>query len=476
MKLKTIIALFGITIFFITSCTQNFEEINTNPNNPDIAPLENVFANVIEDISERFGITEMEYAAAFVGHVTKGTYTEVITYQGSPSTSVWNGTYRSTLSNVNFVIKGAEEAGNVNLQAAAMVLRSYALQMVTDVYGKVPYFEAGKGSEGLIHPVFDSEQDIYNDLILQLETANDMLVDKDLNGIIGLGDLIYDGDIMQWKKFCNSLHLRVAVRMSNIDEAKAKEEIAKILNDPSKYPIFENNSDNAFLAYPGDAEWVEPWTARHSSIGDDWMASAIIDTLVKLSDPRLAEYAEPLKDGTYKGLVVGEDADIKYSRVNDQFVNNPGGSVFYLKYAEVELIKAEAAQRGFWSGGSAQDAYEAAITASCKEYGISSSDISNYMQGAGVAWAGNLNQIYTQKWIALFRQSWEAWAEMRRTDIPTLPPAANSVHSGHNRPPFRFSYPDSEKNLNSKNIPTDVNEVDNYWGYQVWWDTRSGVQ
>jgi hypothetical protein len=83
---------------------------------------------------------------------------------------------------------------------------------------------------------------------------------------------------------------------------------------------------------------------------------------------------------------------------------------------------------------------------------------------------------YVQKWISLFRQSWEAWAEMRRTDIPTLPQAANSVASGHNRPPFRFSYPDSEIKLNSDHIPSNVNEVDHYWGYQVWWDTRTGVQ
>ena len=81
-----------------------------------------------------------------------------------------------------------------------------------------------------------------------------------------------------------------------------------------------------------------------------------------------------------------------------------------------------------------------------------------------------------QKWISLFRQSWEAWAEMRRTDIPTLPPAMNSVHSGHNRPPFRFSYPENEVKLNSENIPPDVIEVDKYWGYQIWWDTRTNVK
>ena len=475
MKIKLYIALISSIVLVFSSCTKNFEDINTNPNNPDVAPLTNVFANVIEDITERFGTTEMEYSAAYVGHVTKGTYTEVTTYQGSPSTDVWNGTYRSTLSNALFVIKGAEKEGNKNLQAATMVLKAYALQMVTDVYGKVPYFEAGQGSEGIIQPAYNTEQEIYTDLLNQLDIANDMLVPGAENGLLGTGDLLYSGDIIKWKKFCNSLHLRVAIRISNINEATAKAEISKILNNPAKYPIFESNDDNAFLAYPGDESWIEPWTARHSSIGDDWMAKPIIDVLNNYADPRIAFYAAPLADGSYSGLTVGEDADTTYSRVNDLFVNNPSGSVFYLKYAEVELIKAEAMQRGF-VGGSAKDAYEAAITASCQEYGISNEDISTYLQGTEVAWANDLNQIYIQKWIALFRQSWEAWAEMRRTDIPTLPQAANSVHLGHNRPPFRFSYPDSEIKLNSANIPENVNEVDDYWGYQIWWDTRTGVE
>ncbi|WP_167619717.1 SusD/RagB family nutrient-binding outer membrane lipoprotein [Maribellus sediminis] len=475
MKTKILITLLSSAVLVLSSCTQNFEEINTNPNNPDIAPLTNVFANVIEDITERFGTTEMEYPAAYVGHVTKGTYTTVTNYQGSPSTDMWNGTYRSTLSNVNFVIEGALENENNNLWAAATVLKTYAMQMVTDVYGKVPYFEAGQGADGLIHPKYDSEEAIYADLLKTLDEANEKLVPGAENGLLGAGDLLYYGDITKWKKFCNSLHLRVAIRMSNVDETTAKAEISKILSNPDVYPVFTSNEDNAFLAYPGDEDWIEPWTARHSSIGDDWMAKPIVDVMNDLEDPRLEFYAAPLTDGTYSGLEVGKDADIKYSRVNDLFVNNPGGSVYFLKFAEVQFIRTEAIMRGFVNG-SAKDAYESAITASCEEYGIGRRDISNYIEGFDVEFANDLNQVYLQKWIALFRQSWEAWAEMRRTDVPALSPAVNSVHSGHNRPPFRFSYPDSERKLNSANVPADVNEVHDYWGYQIWWDTRSGVQ
>ena len=187
----------------------------------------------------------------------------------------------------------------------------------------------------------------------------------------------------------------------------------------------------------------------------------IVDTLLSFTDPRIEYYAEPMSDGTFAGLPVGTDADHEYSRINDQFVNNPTGNVYFMKYAEVELIKAEAIARGYVSGDAGQ-AYEEAITASCKEYDIDGATISTYLAGSKVTWANSLQQIYIQKWIVLFRQSWEAWAEMRRTDVPTLAPATHSSYAGHNRPPFRFPYPDSEVKLNSDNIPTSVTETDHF--------------
>lgn len=476
-KIKILSAIAVMALILVSSCTKNFEEVNTNPNTPDQAPMTNVLAYVIQNLSTRFGTTEMEYPAAFIGHVTKGTYTDVTTYNGSPSSSVWSGSYRTISTNANLILERAEAEGNANMQAAVMVLKAYALQMVVDAYGPAPYFEAGLGDEGLIHPAFDMEETIYTDMMLQLDLANAMFSEDVLDGILGGGDMLYGGDIMQWKKFCNSLHLRMAIRISNIDETTASAEIAKILGDPVSYPIFESNDDNAFLAYPGTEDWVEPWTARHSSIGDDRMAKPLVDTMLNLEDPRLAHYADTIPGGIYVGLEVGERSagSSAESYLNDFFVNNAAGSIYFLSYAEIELIKAEAAARGFVSA-SAQDAYEAAITASCQLYDIDPDSITVYLNVPGVLWEGNTEQIYIQKWISLFHQSWEAWAEMRRTDIPLIGPAANTTKTGHTRAPFRFPYPDSEMNLNSANIPAHVIELDYYWGYQVWWDTRTGVE
>lgn len=480
MKKIIITAITGMALILVSSCTKNFEEINTNPNNPDQAPMTNVLGYVIQNLSGRFGTTEMEYAAAFIGHVTKGSYTTVTTYSETPSSSIWTGNYSSISRNANLILEQAEEEGNINMMAAVMVIKAYAMQMVVDVYGPAPYFEAGLGDEGLIKPAFDSEEDIYTDLMAQMDLANSMFSEDALDGLLGGGDLLYGGDMMQWKKFCNSLHLRMAIRISNVDEAKASAEISKILGDPDTYPIFESNADNAFLAYPGE-DWVEPWTARHNSIGDDRMGQPLVDTMLNLADPRLAYYADTTSDGDYVGLIVGE---LQYtqpeaSKLNDLFVNNPTGSIYYLTYSEIELIKAEAAARNFVTAD-AQAAYEAGIIANCTMYGIEMDTLTSYLAMPGVAWTGTLDQdleqIYIQKWISLFHQSWEAWAEMRRTDVPVSEPAANNTTSiEHNRSPFRFSYPTTEATLNSANIPEEVTETDHYWGYQIWWDTRNGV-
>jgi hypothetical protein len=140
----------------------------------------------------------------------------------------------------------------------------------------------------------------------------------------------------------------------------------------------------------------------------------------------------------------------------------------------VEFIRAEAAKLGYITS-SAQTAYNNAIKASFDEFAIPAATYNTYIASAGVAWNDDLNRLYTQKWIALFRQCWEAWAEMRRTDVPQNSPAANASYSGHNRTPFRLSYPVEERNLNP-NVPASVNEKDMFWGYKIWWDTRTGVQ
>jgi hypothetical protein len=477
------VLMLGLTLLG-TSCTKDFEEINTNPNDPDTAPLESVLAYNIIEISDRFDInTEMEYASSYVGHITMSQNNDIQNYITQSPSGMWYSYYVRNLSNLNGIIADATDE-DINIKGAALVLKAYATIIQVDAYGSVPYFEAAKLEEGIEKPKFDSEEVIYNDLLKILKEANDMFTDAEHD--LGSGDLIFGGKApnmkaLAWKKFANSLRLRIAIRISNVNEQKAKDVISEILGDATTYPIFESNDDSAILVFPG-VDWVEPWTDRAGYKPYIRMAAPIVDTLLKLSDPRLDEYGNKTSAGVFVGLQVGADGKSKWgdpleSTVDDQFIKNTeNGKVFFMTYSEVEFIKAEANARGLYGvPADASDAYNKAITANMDMYGISSTEISTYLGQADVAYNGDVKRIYIQKWISLFRQSWEAWAEMRRTDVPLLPIAKQANYTNHNRVPYRFAYPDNEKNLNGENIPSNVTNEDFYWGTQIWWDTRSGV-
>lgn len=271
--------------------------------------------------------------------------------------------------------------------------------------------------------------------------------------------------------------------MSGIAPDIAKTNIELILGNSSTYPIFGSNDDNAFFYWPGNLPYMEPW-AENSISGnrdDHAMCETIIDTLKAFSDPRLPVYALPAtSDGEYRGLVAGAGNDYPFvmadiSRIGDRFRNDPAGFSPLMRYSEVLFIIAEANMK--WGiGTDAATNYADAITASMEENGISSTDIATYLANPKVAFNDSYTQIYLQKWIAIFKQAQEAWAECRRTDVPQMNQAQGSIYPGHNRPPFRFPYPTDEFNLNNANVTAaSVGIVDRFWGQMMWWDTRTGV-
>jgi hypothetical protein len=474
MKMKkNIYLIIGLLITGLISCTSDFDEINVNPNQPITAPATNVLGYSIQSIAQRFGSTEIFYPGAFVGYTAKGTYNLVNRYAEVAPSSHWTNLFSYAIQNLNYVIESSPNANQRNIKAAAMVMKAYAFQLLVDTYGPIPYTEYGKMREGIVYPKYDNEKVVYTDLLTSLKEANSMF-NATTGGKIGVGDLIYSGDVAKWKKFCNSLRLRLAIRISKVEPALAASNISEILNDATTYPVFSSNTDNATLKFPG-ADWMEPWASAYKGVPDVKIGKPIVDKLLSLNDPRLPFYAKANNSGNYVGLEIGADATSTISLVSDRFMQTETGTVFFQKYAEVEFIRAEAAKLGIITS-SAQTAYENGVKASLAEYSVPEATITAYLGTSGVSWTNDINQIYEQKWIALFRQCWEAWAEQRRTDYPALGLAVNSSVSGHNRTPFRFSYPIEERNLNGDNVPASVTEKDMFWGYQIWWDKRTNVQ
>lgn len=483
-KILGFIALMVIT----GSCTKDFVEMNTNPNSATKVPATNVLGQSILNATyilfgERLDIY---YAGTFAGQtaaIGAGDYE----YRVGINNDQWKAMYIAMTYAVD-AMNLAEKEENDNLYAAALTLKAYVAHKATDMWGKIPYSEAFNLEEGTLYPKYDTEQEVYSQILNELKTAADMF--STAGEGIGAGDFLFSGDIEKWKKFANSSRLRVAVRMSSADESAAKSVISDVLNNQEKYPIMTSNEDNAYFWWPGVAPdqelWYERIGADDGNKTDSYRTSNyLISNLKALNDPRLPVYADKNTLGEYNGYTFGAEqrSDTlnngnNVSHIGDRFGNNPAGFSPFMNAAEVYFLKAEAYQRNLVSGD-AKEAYETGITMSLEENGIDAADVTMYLAEPEVAWDGgttsNLNKIYLQKWISLFKQSVEAWAEARRTDVPLMPDVETNYAASHNRPPFRLAYPDEEKSLNTS-FPTDFVEDDIFWGTQLWWDKREGVK
>ena len=475
MKNKIKILAIGLImgVLFLNSCTKGWEELNTDPNNPTTVPATNLLAQAIQYYGRTFtgSFFNMSNISTYAGHLGKIQYLDESRYfeRESSINRAWRDLYRMGIDLKN-AKKFADEEGNPNLKAAALTFQSYILAIGTDTWRNMPFTEGLSGDENLTNPKYDKQEDIYPALLDSLKKAGDIFKAGHL-GNIGDGDLIFGGDKVKWQKFANSLRLRLANRIKAVAPSIANTHINEILGSPADYPIMTSNDDNAFINWTGSDPYIEPWAKDAETRDDHAMGSYLIDYMKSTNDPRLPVYAEPAAtDGQFRGVVPGvSDANLgdinQYSRIGQRFRNNPTGFTPLMRYSELLFIVAEI--------NNDATKYEEAIKASLEENGITDTTA----QDAYVASVPfSMDNLYKQKWVALFKEGHEAWAETRRTDVPQMNAAPAARFPGHNRPPFRFAYPTSEANLNSANYtPNAANVVDRFWGEKMWWDTRSGV-
>lgn len=475
-----------LSIFF-AGCTGDFEEINTDPNGADndVVPVTNNLAFVIRYASDNLfdDWFDLNESCGFSGQIAKMQYTSEGYYDYRPTvnSNSWYYVYL-TLSNIDNIIAKAEAQDNSNMKNVAKVLKAQIFQIATDRWRDIPFTEAGRITEGILNPKYDKQEDIYPALLTMLKEAADGFAD-DNKGELGAGDVMFDGDVTSWQRYCNSLRLRLAMRISGVDATLAKSTVEEVLGDPNRYPVIITNNENAFFNWPG-TEYQEPWAAYSLSRPAEFgVSDVMINQLKSTSDPRLAVYALPATaTGEYNGYGIGNKGAAvisQYSKIGTRFMNTNGATGFspYFRSAETYFLIAEAALLGWNTGGiTAETAYTRGVTLSMDENGIESGEISTYLAGAG-KYTGSKDQVYLQLWIALFKQGMEAWSTYRRTGIPTaVYIAKDSAYPNHNVPPLRYAYPLTEINLNSANVaPYAAEIVDNFWGKPMWWDTRTDV-
>lgn len=465
------------------SCTDDFTDINTDPDRAKDAPATNVLAWVLTYHADTYydAWNNMSEPESYGGHIAKIQYIDESRYVFRPGTveNKWYYGYR-TLQNIIEIEKKAEAASASNMLGVAKVLEVFVFQQMTDTWRDIPYTDALGLADGVLLPAYDTQETIYPALLATLKEAND-LFNQGGNDNLGDGDILFSGDVDKWQMFCNSLRLRIAMRISGVSSSLAKTTVETIMGDLANNPIMTSNDDNAFFWYPGSSPYEETWYEDSKTRDDHGVSDVLINAMSDRNDPRLSAYAYPaVSDGKYRGFTIGAAAQPSIStisRIGYRFRKDPAGFTPFMRYSETMFHVAEAAQKGYTVGMTAKAAYDKAVTASMLENSVAQTEIDTYLTGSG-QFDGTLNTIYWQEWIALFKQGMEAWSLYRRTGIPsTHYVAPGSTYTGHNVAPFRYPYPASETTLNGGNSETYVSQVkDDFWGKQMWWDTRTGVQ
>ncbi len=472
------IHLFPLVVLMLLfgSCTEGFDDLNLNPNEPTIVPPDVIFPYGVREAVDRIHghRTRLERLGLdggmlWVQYFARNQYTnEGDTYNPDASmrNNNWQGFYNEGLINLQKVIDlSSDPEGpffNPNYAAIGMIMRAYLFSVVTDVWGAVPYTEALQGSDGNLAPVYSSQEIIYAGMLDNLKAAAESL---DESGPSVGGDIVFGGDILRWKKFANSLRLRLANRQASKKPSESAAIFAEIMGNPATYPIFTSNDDFALLVHEArnndnnNNAWHEimVFDAR-----EDWsISNTLIDAMTdgngQATDPRILVYAEPAIAGDMAGGYAGAPNGLPEALAS-AFINTasrPGSfftqekAPFYIMtYSELLFALAEATLDGTYSGGlTAQEYLEAAVAASFGQYGLEMP--ADYMTGK----TADLETIMTEKWKALFSQGIEAWTEFRRTGFPVLSDASpNSIFENSGEVPTRLRYPESEYSLNGTNV------------------------
>jgi len=452
----------------ITACS-DLTSINQNPNGPVDVPPPSILPNVIQTVVGGVnGVNSLNIRGGglWVQYYSEIQYRDEDKYLVRSGTSGGWGFYNGALEDIRrMIIKGDKTP---NWSAVGRIMKSYVFSVMTDAMGNLPYSQALKG-DTVLNPAYDTQQAIYNGMLADLAQAN---TDIDLApGAVGFsdGDLMYGGKMAKWKRFANSLRLRLAIHLSKADPTKAASEAAAAV----AAGVFTSNADNAQLMYLGTSPNRNPIYNDAQGRDDYGMSKTFVDSLTSFADPRLPVFAQINPAGTgYQGLPNGlNDGEgtpiVNISRFGAFWRSTPNAPMYLLTYSEVLFLEAEAAERGWIPGGSAAAAtyYTNAITASLQQYGVAAADIATYLGQAKVGYdaggttlGAHMNQIMYQKWVSLFMQGMEAWTEVRRTGIPSLIPGPRAVFGAGiaGSIPQRLPYDDNEAVLNAANLHAAV--------------------
>ena len=522
MKFTKYFFTLTLALFIFSGCTEDFEELNTKPDvliadNVDASLLGQAFAQAqytgMHGLHWRFQISQSlfsdlysQYFATTAANFDSDRYVEV----GRWIDLAWGSFYGQAAPQIKFVEDLTAENGLTVENAVVKIWKVQAYHRQTDYWGPIIYSQYGNGETSV---GYDTQESIYRSFFTTLDEAVGVLKSNTGASAFGSNDQIYGGNVAQWLRYANSLRLRLAMRVKYADPALAQAEAVKAINDG----VIESNADNAFILTTPNS--LNPYSTITN--WGEFRMSALMESVLKgYGDPRIGEYFNPAEAGDqdgdgipYEGLRNGQAKVDKVPALNS---NNSdmntrwlpigrGGanpSIKVMVAAEVFFLRAEGALEGWSMGGTAEELYNAGIAASMEEYGFTGAPVADYQAStatpaavgdvsntqattdipvkfeAGADKERQLEQIITQKWIALYPDGWEAFAEVRRTGYPKLIPLLNSENPDLAPTDIfrRMTYVDSELSNNAEAVAAAQSLPELGGGdknnTKVWWDKK----
>ena len=451
---KYILTFIALSTLWSCQTDEQYEDLNRDPKNPtqvDAAFLFTAGTVSLSDVlqSPNVNIDIFRFVSQYL---TATTYLDepnyVLTYRGIPE-EFWSELYRAVIfdiQNVNQIVQDDTELSEAEISARIgklEVIEVYSWQLLVDTFGDIPYDQALKAGEFPL-PAYDDAASIYSNLLTRIEA-----VDAQLAAGQGftLADPIYQGDMGKWKKFANSVQLRLAMRLSKVDAATAQAQAADAVSDG----VFTSNDDSATIGYESSTPNTNPlWEDLVQSGRSDYIvANTIVDQMNALNDPRRSAFFDNNLEGEYVGGIYGGSNSFSlYTHIGQAFLD-PTIPGILLDYSEVEFYLAEAAKRFNDNDGVAEQHYNAAIEASILYWGGTDSEVASYLAQPEVSYdsAKCEEQVGTQFCIAMFNNPFQGWNVFRKFNLDFF----NLPEQTGNPVPLRYTYPVNEQNLNEAN-------------------------
>lgn len=487
--IKYPIGLVILITVVITSCKKEFQKLNTNPNTLEVPNDPSLLGNIEVNtfFNSAYNAWTLGNGMSQYATFSQSYYNTLARYIPASNQPYWQVLFTDA-RDANQIIADSKGNGNTSMQAVGIILRAYSFAQLTDLWGDIPFKNALKGQNGNFAASYDGQQTVYTDatlgIIPSLRSA-DSLLKTSVTAITG--DLVYGGNVIKWRKFCNGLRLRYLLRASS-KLPSASAEMQQIVTDGT---IFQNVSESAELTLPSSVPYAFPsLTERSGDYSIKYLNILLYNAFVNTGDQqRLSllfaknvtnQNATGFSFSYYGGMPIVADANTAQvassSGFNSAiFLSNPASPVLkarVITYQEVQFILAEASLKGLITAGSPSTYYYNGITGAYADYGLDATSATTYAANPRVVYnpATALNQIITQKWIGNLNVGFEGWIEYRRTGIPAFDASSANLNSG--KISSRFIYPTDEQTINANNYNAELKVqggTDNP-NYKAWWE------